>query len=70
MLIDEGFEDGGELVLLAAGKLRSSFEQATKGGLGSDIRVGTHYEDNKKRYGAMRALSRTNDKELRPKSLY
>jgi len=42
----------------------------SKGGLGSDIRVGTHYEDGKKRYGAMRALSRTNDSELRPKSLY
>jgi len=42
----------------------------SEGGEGSDIRVGTHYEDGKKRYGAMRSLSRTNDKELRPKSLY
>jgi len=42
----------------------------SKGGLGSDIRVGTHYEDGKKRYGAMRALSRTKDPELRVKSLY
>lgn len=42
----------------------------SKGGEGSDIRVGTHYEDGKKRYGAMRALSRTKTADLRPKSLY
>jgi hypothetical protein len=39
----------------------------SKGGEGSDIRVGTHYEDNVKRYGAIPALSRPNDKQLRPK---
>lgn len=35
----------------------------SKGGLGSDIRVGTHYEDNRKRYGPIRAMSRTKDSE-------
>lgn len=42
----------------------------SKGGLGSDIRVGTHYEDAKKRYGPMPALSRTKGPELRVKALY
>ena len=42
----------------------------SEGGLGSDIRVGTHYEDAKKRYGATPALSRTKGPELRVKSLY
>lgn len=28
VLIDEGFEDGGELFLLAAGRLRGRFEKA------------------------------------------
>jgi hypothetical protein len=41
----------------------------SKGGLGSDIRVGTHYEDGKKRYGPMPAVSRTKE-EVRIRSLY
>jgi RHS repeat-associated protein len=41
----------------------------SKGGLGSDIRVGTHYEDGRKRYGPMPALSMTKE-EVRIKSLY
>lgn len=33
----------------------------SKGGVGSDIRVGTHYEDHVKRYGPIPALSRIKD---------
>jgi hypothetical protein len=29
VLVDEGFQDGGKLLLLAAGKLRSRFEKAS-----------------------------------------